>query len=246
MQIEKIVDRDSEQKLYVQIYTIFKAKIENGEWYRGVRLPSEDELCRAYNVSKATIRIAIAELVRDGYLRRQQGKGTFVTRSIAHSGMTMRTRLTEDMFGEGVKTRKELLEKGMKEPSEKIKRYLKVEGDFYRVLCKRVVEGEPAYLEESFIPEALFPGIEGEDLCSTPFYDLIQEKTLRKIAKVLQTIEVTEITGEAAHILEVKEGSPGLLLHRLLIGSDGIPMAYTSLIGSGVKYKIQTEFERIR
>jgi len=85
-------------------------------------------------VSKATIRIAIAELVRDGYLRRQQGKGTFVTRSIAHSGMTMRTRLTEDMFGEGVKTRKELMEKGIKEPSEKIKRYLKMEGDFYRVL----------------------------------------------------------------------------------------------------------------
>ncbi len=42
------------------------------------------------------------------------------------------------------------------------------------------------------------------------------------------------------------KAAPVLLLHRLLIGSDGRRLAYTRLIGIGRKYKIQTEFERLR
>ena len=78
------------------------------------------------------------------------------------------------------------------------------------------------------------------------FITVVQENANRKIAKVIQTIEVTEISGDAADILKVKNGSSSLLMHRLIIGSNGSPMAYTRLIGSGRTYKIQTEFERIR
>ncbi|MEW5746533.1 MAG: GntR family transcriptional regulator [Nitrospirota bacterium] len=244
--IGETVDRDSQQKLYVQIYSIIRGKIEKGEWPGGVQIPTEDELCRTYDVSKATIRIAIAELVRDGYLKRQQGKGTFVTPSTPHLGVAMKTRLTEDMFGEGVKTERELLARGVMESTEDVTPYLGAAEAIYYILCKRMVEGEPAYIEESFIPLPMFPGIEDEDICRTSFYDLIQEKAVRKIYKVIQTIGVTELRGNVADILRVPENAPGLLLHRLLIGSDGTPIAYTRLYGSGTKYKIQTEFERIK
>ena len=245
--IEKTIDRQSQQKLYVQMYSLIKDKIEKGDWPAGSQIPTENELCKTYEVSKATIRIAIAELVRSGYLIRKQGKGTFVTYySMANLGLDMKTRLTENMFGEGVKVKKEILVKGVKSPSDEIKEYLKTGDDVYYVLCKRVVDGEPAYLEESFFPLFLFPDIEAEDLCQTSFYNVVQENANRKIAKVIQTIEVTEISGDAADILKVKNGSSSLLMHRLIIGSNGSPMAYTRLIGSGRTYKIQTEFERIR
>jgi len=246
MMIEKTIDRESQQKLYVQIYSIIKEKIENGDWPAGTQIPTEDELCKTYNVSKATVRIAIAELGRDEYLVRKQGKGTFVTHSMPHLGVDMKTRLTENMFGEGVKVKKEILVKGIKAPSDEIKEYLKTGDDIFYVLCKRVVDGEPVYLEESFFPLFLFPNIEAEDICQTSFYNVVQENANRKIAKVIQTIEVTEISGDAADILKVKDGSPSLLMHRLIIGSHGDPIAYTRLIGSGRTYKIQTEFERIR
>lgn len=246
MLMEKTIDRESQQKLYVQIYSIIKAKIEKGDWSPGTRIPTEDELCKTYDVSKATIRIAISELDRGGYLKRQQGKGTFVTYSMPHFGMDMRTRLTENMFGEGVKARKEILVKGVKETPEDVRSYLKLEEDIYYVLCKRVVEDMPAYLEESFFPLHLFPGIESEDICQTSFFHLVQEKANRRISKVVQTIEVTELNGDDADILRVSRGSSALLLHRLLIGSNGSPIAYTRLLGSGRTYKIQTEFERIR
>lgn len=245
MKLEKTIDRDSKEKLYVQIYSIIKEKIENGEWPSDTQIPTEDELCRTYDVSKVTVREAISELVREGYLRRQQGKGTFVTYSIHNLGLAMKTRLTEDMFGEGVRVKKELLVKGVKETPEDIKVYLKAEDGIYYILCKGVVENEPAYIEELFVPLVIFPGIEGEEVCPTSLYDLIQEKAIRKISKVVQTIEVTRIKGDAADILKVREGSPALLLHRLFIGADRGSIAYVRLMGSGSRYKIQTEFERI-
>ena len=246
MLIEKTIDRESQQKLYVQIYTIIKEKIEKGDWPAGTQIPTEDELCKTYDVSKATVRIAISELGRDGFLVRKQGKGTFVTYSMPHLGVDMKTRLTENMFGEGVKVKKEILVKGVKAPSDEIKEYLKTGEDVYYVLCKRVVDGEPAYLEESFFPLFMFPDIEAEDICQTSFYQLAQENASMKIAKVIQTIEVTEISGDAADILKVKSGSAALLMHRLIVSSSGTPIAYARMLGSGRTYKIQTEFDRIK
>jgi DNA-binding GntR family transcriptional regulator len=246
MWIEQTIDRQSQQKLYVQVYSIIKDKIEKGEWPSATQIPTEDELCRAYDVSKATIRIALSELVRDGYLTRQQGKGTFVAFAMPNFGMAMKTSLTEDMCGKEVHARKEILVKGVKEPSEDIKTYLRINDSIFYVMCKRIVEGNPAFLEESFFPLLIFPGIENEDICQSSFYKLAEKKSVKRISKVLQTIESTEIKGDAADILKVESGSPAILLHRLLIDSQGGPIAYTRLIGGGKTYKIQTEFERIR
>jgi len=249
MLTEKTVDRESRQKLYVQMYSIIKEKIETREWSNSAQIPTEDELCRAYDVSKATVRMAIAELVRNGYLKKLQGKGTFVTHALLDLGIAMKTRLTEDKFGEGVKAKREVLRKGLKDPTAEIREFLRFNGSAdstYYILCRRLVDEEPAYLEESFVPLAVFPGIEHEDICQRPFYDLIQEKGMKKIFKVIQTIEVGEIQGETAVLLKAPEGSPALLLHRLLIGSDTNPIAYTRLTGMGKKYKIQTELEKIR
>jgi GntR family transcriptional regulator len=245
MLINKTVDRESQQKLYVQMYSIIKDKIEQREWPAGSQIPTEDDLCTVYNVSKATVRMAIAELVRNGYLRKQQGKGTFVSLALPDLGITMKTKLTEDMFGEGVVARKEVLVKGVKVPPEDVRNYLRSEGDIYYILCKRVVQGEPAYLEESFVPLEVVPDIDEVDVCQTPFYEMMQQRASKKIQKVVQMIEITEMTGDAAAILKSGKGAPMLLLHRLLVGTDGKPLAYTRLMGDGKKYKLQTELIQI-
>jgi GntR family transcriptional regulator len=244
--MELTIDRESQQKLYVQIYSIIKERIERGDWPEGTRIPTEEELCRTYDVSKATVRIAVSELVREGYLRKQQGKGTFVTSATNHLGLDMRTRLTENMFGEGVRTKKEVLVRREQEPPADVMAHLGLEGAVCYVLCKRTVEGVPVYLEEIFFPISLFPGIEDEDIGQTPFYMLVKERASRRISRVMQTIEVIDIGDEAAGVLNMKKGDSALLIHRLLIGPHGEPLAYTRLTGSGRGYKIQTEFERIK
>ncbi len=47
------------------------------------------------------------------------------------------------------------------------------------------------------------------------------------------------MSDDAASLLKTPEGTPALLLHRLLIGADWQPIAYTRLMGSGKKYKIR-------
>jgi GntR family transcriptional regulator len=245
MLINKTVDRESQQKLYVQMYSIIKEKIASREWPVGSQIPTEDELCKTYDVSKATVRMAIADLVRDGYLKKLQGKGTFVMHAMPDLGITMKTRLTEDMLGEGVNARKEILMKGIKALPEDVKGYLKTDRDVYYILCKRVVNGEPAYLEETFIPLETVPDVEELEVCQMPFYELVQKKSEKKIFKVVQMIELTEISDDAASILKTDKSAPVLQLHRLLVAADGSPLAYTRLTGSGRKYKLQTELVQI-
>lgn len=91
----KTIDRFNQEKLYIQLTRIFLSEIASGKWGLAQKIPSEDELCRRYNVSKITVRQAINNLVSDGYLIKLQGKGTFVTSVQPVVGLAMRTQFTD-------------------------------------------------------------------------------------------------------------------------------------------------------
>jgi len=245
MKIEKTVDRESKISLYVQVYSIFKDKITSGEWPVGTQIPAEDDLCETYNVSKSTVREAIYELVREGYLKRQQGKGTFVTPSAPHLGLVMRTRLTENVDGEARTVKREIMERGEKETPMDIKRFLSTENHIYYVLCKNMANDE-AFIDELFIPLFLIPDIEREAVPCNSFYDLIEEKGTKKIFKVLQIMEVMNMKGSIAAILNQEEGTLALVLSRLFTSSDGSRIGYSRFISGGSKFKLQMEFERLK
>lgn len=48
----------------------------------GDQLPTEPVLCKEYGVSRITLRRAVEDLIRDGLLVREQGRGTFVTQPV--------------------------------------------------------------------------------------------------------------------------------------------------------------------
>lgn len=66
-----------------------EARIRAGEWAPGDRLPPERELCRDLEVSRATLRQALAELEQRGLVSRHQGRGTFVARPRVRAGLVM-------------------------------------------------------------------------------------------------------------------------------------------------------------
>ncbi len=240
----KVLDRDGKQKLYVQVYDILRENVEQGEWLVGSMIPTEDDLCRTYNVSKATVREAIAELARDGYVRRQQGKGTFVICAEPHRGLAMHSKITQDIPGSETEFEREVIETGVAAPADDIMAYLRTEADIQYFISKRIVENKAVFIDESFVPRALFPDFEVSDVMQKSIFDLVDRKAGRKIVKVVQTMEVDLATADRAAILEIESGCPVLVVHRILVGPDSNPMAYTRLIGSGTKYKIQMEFEQ--
>lgn len=74
------LDRTSGIPLHIQVSNLLTSRILDGEWPIGGMLPSEQLLCTQLGISRGTLRQALAELQSNGYVRREQGRGTFVTR----------------------------------------------------------------------------------------------------------------------------------------------------------------------
>ncbi len=241
-----IVDRKNQEKLYIQIMRIVVDEIGRGTWAIGHRIPSEDELGVRYGVSKITIRQALSNLAADGYLMKLQGKGTFVAGNRPVVGLTMKTGFTDGLFGRGVQEAREVLERGEVEPPAEVRRLLVSEGPIYRIATRRLAEGVPVSSDESFIPVGLLPGIEGDDLGGFALFAAIQERGTRKVFRMRQTVEITTLNDREAATLGVEPGKPALAVHRLLIGAEDQPLAYSRIVEIGERFKLQTEFERIR
>jgi GntR family transcriptional regulator, arabinose operon transcriptional repressor len=73
-----LVDKNSQVHLYVQIADSIRQKIVSGEYPVGSIVPTEVDLCQVYGVSRYPMRQAMSILVKEGYLNRTRGKGTFV------------------------------------------------------------------------------------------------------------------------------------------------------------------------
>jgi len=63
---------------YRKLYEKLRKLIEDGTYVRGDLLPSENELCAAHHLTRPTVRKALDMLVNDGFIVRQQGKGSIV------------------------------------------------------------------------------------------------------------------------------------------------------------------------
>jgi GntR family transcriptional regulator len=74
---------DSHVPKYAQIADIFRQRISRGVWPQGLRLPANEVLADEFSVSRVTIRQAVDLLARDGLIEAQQGRGTFVTGTLA-------------------------------------------------------------------------------------------------------------------------------------------------------------------
>jgi GntR family transcriptional regulator len=241
------VDRRNQEKLYIQVMRLVVDEIGRGAWQIGDRIPSEHELSSRYAVSKITVRQALTNLAADGYLMKIQGKGTFVAANRPIVGLTMKTRFTEGLFGRGVLATREVLERGVvAEPAPKIVELLGDPGPIYRIATRRLAEGTPVSSDESYVPAGLLPGIEEQDLEGFALFAAIQERGTRKVFRMRQTVEIAALTAREAALLGAPERATALAVHRQLIGPEDQPVGYVRIVEVGDRFKLETEFERIR
>ena len=240
------VDRKNQEKLYIQVMRLIVEEIGKGTWNLGERIPSENELSVRYGVSKITVRQALTNLSADGYLVKVQGKGTFVAGNRPVVGLTMKTRFTEGLFGRGVEETREVVERGFEEPPAEVRRLLGGDATTYRIATRRLADGVPVSMDESYVPAGLLPGIEEQDLGAFALFAAVQERGTRKVFRMRQTVEIASLTAREAAVLGLSEGLPALAVHRLLIGPEDQPLAYSRIVEVGERFKLETEFERIR
>src|SRR5918994_5276433 len=82
---------------YYQLKEVIRERIRSGDWAPGTLIPSERQLCERYGISRMTARQSITDLVNEGLLYREQGKGTYVGRPKIAQQLLRLTGFTEDM-----------------------------------------------------------------------------------------------------------------------------------------------------
>lgn len=78
-----LLRKQSRLPLSLKVKHLLRARLESGEWSMGTRLPTLEELMKEYEVSRVTVRSALAELESEGLIELTRGKGTFVIGDIA-------------------------------------------------------------------------------------------------------------------------------------------------------------------
>src|SRR5438874_10348930 len=126
----------------------------------GDSIPSERRLSTDFGVSRLTIRAALDELVREGYLVRRHGSGTFVGQPKIAQQLTL-TSFSEDMRRRGMLPDSRTLSLENVHAGARVGRALNVSPDerVFQITRLRLADGEPMALETLHVPVSVAPGL---------------------------------------------------------------------------------------
>lgn len=239
------VNKDSLLPIYYQIEEGMKELIAREELKPGDLVPSERELAERYEVSRMTVRQAINNLVNDGYLVRQRGKGTFVASSKIEQGLQGLTSFSEDMRERGMTPGSKLLEFNLVKVSAAIASKLKIdEGELvYEIKRVRLADELPMAYEMLYISQHIAPGLT-EEIAGASIYEYLEKALNITIAKGEQSLEASIARKNEAAILQIKEGAPVLLIERTSYMDNQKPLEFVQSIYRGDRYKFKIEMER--
>src|SRR5437016_6735749 len=169
----------------------------------GTAIPSERQLSADLGVSRLTVRAALDELAREGYLVRRRGSGTYVQQPKISQQLTM-TSFSEDMRRRGMAAGSETLSLSRQLAGARLGRFLNVSPGEEIVVVKRLrlADGVSMAIETLHTPAAIVPGVQPRDLEGS-FYELLRARYGIEIASAMQTIEPTVTNEEESAALEV-------------------------------------------
>lgn len=241
-----IIDRTNPQKLYLQLYEVLKDKIEKGIWKINDQIPTEKDLCDEYDVSKATVRLALSELERHSYIKRLQGKGTFVCKRDINYGISILTSFKKSYFEESVKFSTRVLAQTVMMPINDIDNKLSISRDKHIIYIKRLrfVDTEPVLLQETFMPHFICPEILEQELASSSLIELVEKLCKKNITKAEDYISIESANKEDSELLAISNGSPILLIEQFLYEGQQ-KIAYIRIIKRPDKFKFFIELKRI-
>ncbi len=233
---------------YYQLKEIIREKVQAGHWTPGSLIPSERELCEQYGISRMTARQSITELVNEGYLYREQGKGTFVSQPKIMQQLVQLTGFTEDMQARAQRPSAQVLEKTMWPADEATARALRVKPGqlLFRVRRLRLADGSPLALETSVLS---FMGCEKlleEDLERNSLYQLLETRYGLPPLEAEQELEAALVDEPEATLLQIPPGSPVLHIRRLTCTERNQPLEYARSVYRGDKYRFYSRLERKR
>jgi GntR family transcriptional regulator len=209
--IQLQLNRDSPVPLHHQVRNYLLGSIERGELLPGQQLLQEKEYASRFGISLAPVRQAILDLVKEGYLYRVPGKGTFVREQKVEEKISILSSFSESMRAKGLSATLRVVELRVGKIPPALKSILGPDDQQYMFLQRVALsEGEAIALLSSYIPARLVPGIEIIDFQGRSLYKTLEERYGIVLARAENTIEVVRCRGTQAAALGISTGTPML------------------------------------
>jgi DNA-binding GntR family transcriptional regulator len=201
---------------YKQLYEILRRHISEGIYKEGDLLPSENELCNVYRLTRPTVRQALSALVQDGYIDKQQGKGSTVRKMPLGIGILSVSGTTSALKDKNLKT--EIIEKPRIIPwPEKFffgLSDIEIESGCIYMTRLRLLDGNPIFYDISYIPSINLRRFTARNFQDRSLFDILRQGYQVEIKGGEQRIKAIEADSEIGGYLKIKPGSPVLHMER--------------------------------
>jgi GntR family transcriptional regulator len=248
------VDPRSDRPVYQQIADVLRERIVGGQYPPGSKLPSETELIEEYDVSRLTVRRALAVLMVEGRTESKRGVGVYVREAqpVLRMGNSRFSRadraagkgaLAAEAERLGLDWDQEVLELTIVDAPPAVREVL---GEA-RVVVKRrrmIVAGKPTQLAASYLPESVATAIKYEECATAPggVYRLLEEHG-HVITRFRESITVRAASPEEAVALGINNAAPVAALVRVAFDQHGRAVEYFDSVAVGDRHVYVYEFD---
>jgi DNA-binding GntR family transcriptional regulator len=228
--------------LYSQIKEDLKLQILKGAYKEGDLLPSENDLCDLYTITRSTARQALNGLVNEGYIKRRHGKGSIVTNKRRSLGLFTVKGFTREVSDSNEKTKSVILEKPKlgkwtDDFFYPISALEKAAGciSFRRI---RFVNDYPVMLEHTCVPNLNLPKFCNNSFVNDSLFDTLSYHYHVEMLSVEQEMRAVLCDAVASKYLKIKKGAPLLQVYlKYLTGRSNL-FIYSSILCNTEKFSI--------
>lgn len=243
-----MLDRKAALPLYSQLESLIQAKILAGEWLPGDQIPTESVLCEKYQVSRITVRRAIADLEQGGFLERYPGRGTFIARPRFEQRIPYLTGFTQDMNARSKHPGSRILQFELVEAPQPARHELLSNDGQPVIILKRLrlADNEPVAVEKSYLSYDLCRPVLDVNFEDCSLYAALHDLCGIVPTRAMQSWEAIRCPKEEARVLGISKGDPVLHIYRTTYNQDSQPFEWVESHYRGDKYIFQAELYNLR
>jgi GntR family transcriptional regulator len=227
--LHQVIERGSVLPYYAQLAAILRAGLDAGEWKPGEALPSEAELGSTYGLSRTAVRQALSELVLEGLVQREKGRGTFV-REVAVADLVVQEMrgFLDEMEGRGRRVDTLVLRQEVVAVPPNVASSLSVPktSEVLAIDRLRSIAGEPVVAVRTHLPLPRFAELVDTHLTGQSLYRLLARKHGVQPTVGRRRIQAIAADDEQAGLLDIEVGAPLLEITAVGLDQDARPFEH--------------------